>query len=99
MSASRGSLIAAIAAQERAVEEADRRLASHIGAVTHRVHASPLPVRGIGITLGSVAASWLFRRGQRRFMTRATGSGSRLPMLVNAVMPFLVPAIGVHAAT
>jgi apolipoprotein D and lipocalin family protein len=99
MSTTRESLSAAIAAQERAVEEADNLLASHIGTVTRRVRSSPLPVRGIGITLGSVAASWLFRRGQRRVMTRAAGSGGRLPMLVNAALPLLVPAIGVHAAT
>jgi apolipoprotein D and lipocalin family protein len=95
------SLTAAIAEQERAVEEADQRLSSRLAKVKSTLRNKRSPLRSAVLSVGSVAAAWFFLRGRRgriALQTRA-GSGDRLSGLLNAALPLLAPVVGVRVAT
>jgi len=92
------SLSAAIAAQEQAVQDADKRLAERLAAVTSRMRSSRSPLRSVGLTLTSLAAAWVFLRAGRGLVARAGTGANRLSLLLNATLPLLLPVIGARAA-
>jgi len=92
------SLSAAIAAQEQAVQDADKRLAERLAAVTSRMRSSRSPLRSVGLTLTSLAAAWVFLRAGRSLVARAGTGANRLSLLLNATLPLLLPVIGARAA-
>lgn len=97
---SKPSLTAQIAAQERAVELADRRLANRLTATTTRLRTSSSPLRSLGLSVGSLAAGWFFLRFRRRLASAAHPpalAGDRLSLLLNTTLPLLVPVIGMRA--
>ena len=101
MTASQKSLSAAIIEQERAVEEADRRLMERLVTVTNRVHTSrSSPLRNLAITVAPIAATFLFWRVRRNFgLAARVAGGGRLSVLLHTVLPLLAPVIGVRAVT
>jgi len=92
------SLSAATAAQEQAVQDADKRLAERLAAVTSRMRSSRSPLRSVGLTLTSLAAAWVFLRAGRSLVARAGTGANRLSLLLNATLPLLLPVIGARAA-
>lgn len=93
------SLQSAIAAQERTLHDADRRLIALGAYVGHRVHALMRPARraGVGTAVAVAAlALWRWRRAPAK-MHPAAGT-DWLPAALNAGLPLLVPVIGARAA-
>lgn len=98
----RGSLAQQIAAQVRVVEEADHRLALRVAAAKNTLVHRRSPLRSLALSAAPAVAAWFFlRRGRRPSVPGSAGGASgagRLPLLLNAVLPILVPAIGMRAA-